>query len=166
MQRFLVLLTLLVAASCAYAQRLTARPELPRDLATGTVSYRRVVVAEGVSREQLYDRALLWVQQHNYGRATPLLLADQVQGKIVAQGEDVIGTGGAATAVVRHTLRFQFRNGKFQYEFANFRASTFGGFENDHPPRGRRAWNRLRTNTDSEVKNWVSSLERAMLAQE
>ena len=82
------------------------------------------------------------------------------------QGEGIISTGGTATAVVYHTLRFQLRNGKFQYEFANFRAPTFGGFENDHPPRGKRAWNRLRTNTDNEVKNWVYGLERAMLARE
>jgi len=44
--------------------------------------------------------------------------------------------------------------------------ATFGGFENDHPPRGKRAWNRRRTNTDNEVKNWVYGLERAMLARE
>lgn len=156
MPRFLVLLVLLVATPYAYAQRPAAPPELPRDLATGLVSYRRVVVAEGVSRKQL----------HNYGRATPPLFTDQAQGEIIVQGEDIISTGGTATAMVYHTLRFQLRNGKFQYEFANFYAPTFGGFENDHPPRSKRAWNRLRTNTDNEVKNWVYGLERAMLARE
>lgn len=167
MLRFLVLLVLLVATSYgpqSYAQRPAAQPELPRDLVTGLVSYRRTVVAEGVSQEQLYGRALAWVRQHPPAGST--LIADKAQGKIVAQSADTIAVRGQAPAIVSHTLTFYIRADRFQYEFSNFSAQPFGNFENDKPAGSRRAWNRLRTSTDARVKDWVSSLERAMMAKE
>lgn len=162
MFRLLVVLALLVATPCTYAQQ----PELPRDLVTGMVSYHRVVVAEGFSQEVLYHRALAWVQQHNHAPAGMPPLADREQGTIVAQGADTLNIHGKAKAVVYHTLTFSFRNDRFQYEFTHFSAQPFGNFENDKPAGARRTWNRLRTLTDARVKEWVSSLEQAMTVKE
>ena len=166
MSRFLVLLLLLVASPGTYAQRPLTQPELPRDLATGRVSYRRVVVAEAFSRAQLYARARAWVRQHQHAPAGVPVVERETLGEITAQSADTIAVRGCATAVVRHSLRFQIREGRFQYEFTDFSAQPFGNFENDHPTTHRRAWNQLRTNTDAQVKRWVSSLERTMLGWE
>ena len=169
MLRFLVLLVLLVAAPFvphSYAQRPAGQPELPRDLATGMVSYRRVVVLESLSREELYYRVRAWVRQHHHAPAGTEPQEDWELGQILVQGQDTIAVRGKLTAVVRHTLKLQVRNGRVQYEFTNFSAQPFGAFENDHPAQSRRAWNTLRTNTDIEVKNWVSSLEKALAAKE
>jgi hypothetical protein len=166
MPRFLVLLFLLLAVTSTYAQRPGAPPELPHDPATGRVSYRRVVVAEAFSRAQLYARAQAWVRQHQHAPAGTSPLEAEALDEIIVQSEDTVVVRGTATAVVRHSLRFQIREGRFQYEFTDFSAPPFGNFENDYPRTHRRAWNRLRNNTDTQVKKWVSSLERAMMARE
>jgi hypothetical protein len=166
MLRFLVLLVLLVATPCTYAQRLAAQPELPRDLVTGMVSYRRVVVAEGISREQLYNRALAWVRQRHHAPAGMPPLAARSHWTIVAPGEDTISIRGKTRALVRHTLTFGFRDERFQYEFTDFSAQPFGRFENNKPGGSKRTWNRLRINTDAAVKTWVTDLERTMTAKE
>jgi hypothetical protein len=176
---------LLLATTTTYAQKApkvkdnTTQPTLPTDPDTHLVDYSGVVEVAGATQDQLYSRAFDWIAKtHSATAATAL--QDKEKGKLSVQGTTHPHYHGNEFGSVTHTLSIYVKDGKYKYDFTNFRHdyvvagqhggdASLGPFENEEPKKMiamsglmHRVWNSIRNETDTQVKEMIASLETAM----
>lgn len=175
----------LLLATTAYAQQevktkkdYEAPPALPVDATTHLVDYTAVVEVPGAKQSDLYARAFEWVAATYPGAAN--VLQNKELGRITVQGVTHPRYRNTEFGNVTHTFNIYVKDGKYKYEFTDFRhefkgAGTQGGdaslgpFENDTPRKMmvgagmlHRVWNSIRNQTDEQINVRIASLAVAM----
>lgn len=176
---------LLLATSVTHAQKApkvkenVTQPTLPTDPETHLVDYSGVVEVASTTQDQLYARAFDWIAKtHSATAATAL--QDKDKGKITVQGTTHPHYRGNEFGSVTHTFSIYVKDGKYKYDFTNFRHdyvvagehggdASLGPFENEEPKKMvmmaglmHRVWNSIRNETDVQVKEMVASLDASM----
>lgn len=188
MKPFLLGCALLLATSTAYAQKAPkakandTQPALPTDPETHLVDYSGVVEVPGATQDQLYTRAFDWIAKTHAATASTAL-QDKDKGRITVQGTTHPHYRGNEFGSVTHTFSIYVKDGKYKYDFTNFRHdyvvagqhggdASLGPFENEEPKKMvmmaglmHRVWNSIRNETDVQVKEMIASLETAMSGQ-
>jgi hypothetical protein len=186
MKYLLLAAVLLLTAPVVHAQKAKkikvkdndAQPTLPTDADTHLVDYTGVVEVAGASQSDLYTRAFDWVAK-NYPSASNAL-QDKDKGRLTVQGLTHPHYRGNEFGGVNHTFNIYVKDGKYKYDFTNFRHefkgagetggdASLGPFENETPRKMmvgagmlHRVWNSLRNETDVQIKELTASLELAM----
>lgn len=128
---------MLLVATTGIAQKSkeqTPAPALPVNSETGLISWEGVNDITGISKDELYKRAMAWAQQYYKNPNDVLREKDPEAGKIVIKARfkifnpaDKKGTVTDAGDVM-YTLTIQFKDGKYKYEMTKFtwmQASAF-----------------------------------------
>lgn len=176
---------LLLATSATYAQKAPkvkdndTLPTLPTDPETHLVAYTSVVEVAGATQDQLYSRAYDWVARTHAATASSAL-QDKEKGRLTVQGTTHPHYRGNEFGSVTHTVSIYVKDGKYKYDFTNFRHdyvvpgqhggdASLGPFENEEPKKMvmmaglmHRVWNSLRNETDVQVKALIADLEVSM----
>jgi hypothetical protein len=176
---------LLLTAPVAYAQKTPkvkdndTQPTLPTASETHLVDYSGVVEVAGATQDQLYTRAYDWLTKR-YTATASNALQDKDKGRLTVQGTTHPHYKGNEFGTVTHTFSIYVKDGKYKYDFTNFRHdyvvagqhggdASLGPFENETPRKMmvgagmlHRVWNSLRNETDVQVKELIASLELAM----
>jgi hypothetical protein len=176
MKQVLLALALVLSASIAQAQQIkpsSATPALPIDPDTHLVAYTGVVEMPGLTHVQLYERALAWVNQHYPAASSGV--QDKEAGKIIVQGVTYAHAHIGFASSVTHTLSLYVKDGKYKYDFTNFRNEAksgddigLGAFENEKVGnvlvRGamQKPWNSLRNETGTQIQALITSLDAEM----
>ncbi|HEX5001638.1 MAG TPA: DUF4468 domain-containing protein [Bacteroidia bacterium] len=120
--------TVLIAAP-SFAQKSKEEPVqvvIPKDKDTGLYSYSGVVDVSGTTKDELYNRAIAWVQLYYKNPGDVLREKDPASGKMVIKARFKIynpaDKKGLATDAgdVMYTLTIQFKDGKYRYELTRF----------------------------------------------
>ncbi len=123
MNRIFYLLLLTTATSLA--QNSTA-PKMPVDEGTKLISYNKVSGVTGVSKDELYNRALTWANTYYKNPNDVIREKDMNEGKIVCKARFKIMNPpdkkgfSAEGGVVQYTLNMQFKDGRYKYELTEF----------------------------------------------
>jgi hypothetical protein len=176
MHRLLFVLALLLSGSFAQAQQVKVSSktlELPVDSETHLVAYTGVVEVPSATQAQLYARATAWVAQ--YYPAATTAVQNKEAGKVIVQGVAHPHAPAGFASSVTYTLSLYVKDGKYKYDFTNFRhEATAGGdlglgaFENEKVgnalTRGimQKPWNALRNETATQIQGLITSLAAAM----
>lgn len=177
---------LLLATSTAYAQKASKKakdndtqPALPTDPESHLVDYSGVVEVAGTTQDQLYTRAFDWIAKTHTATASTAL-QDKDKGRITVQGTTHPHYRGNEFGSVTHTFNIYVKDGKYKYDFTNFRHdyvvggqqggdASLGPFENEEPKKMvamsglmHRLWNSIRNETDVQVKALIADLEVSM----
>jgi len=134
MKKTYLILSILMMSLCAFSQKkqpLTV-PDMPIDNDSKIVSYQGVVELPGVSKKELYMRAVKWVKE-NYPNPTQVLQEqDSASGKLVGKAQfDVVRTLKNGTTApsdrVQYTITFLFKEGRYKYEITkiNIKAQSY-----------------------------------------
>ena len=112
MKSTIFICTLLLTVSIVFSQELTLDSE------TGKFTNKQLIVVDGFSMEQLYDRAMEWVESVSLDyKSDPDVIqySDRESGKIVCNGNFIMKTGR-----IRHTLTLIFREGRYSQAYTDF----------------------------------------------
>lgn len=126
---FLLLLILTTIFSKNFGQDL----QLPKDEATGKISYEKIVNVDGISKSELFDRAMIGVAKiFNSGKSV-IDYSDKESGRIVLKPKKTahIKSMGMIYDVGdwRYTLILIVKDGKYKYTITDFvEESTSKGF--------------------------------------
>ncbi len=116
----------LIACLVTNAQNKVTDPKMPVDGKTKLISYTKVKEVTGVSKEDLYKRALSWASTYFKNPTDVIREQDIEQGKIVFKARFKImnppdkkgfSTEGGA---VQYTLNLQFKEGRYKYDLTEF----------------------------------------------
>lgn len=124
MKKIFLLISLLMPA-IAFCQ--TAQSPglnlLPMDTVTKMVTYQEVVQAPGISKDELYNRAELWVTKTFSSSINGLRKDNKLGGKIIATGS-ANGTIKYAMATIpiteNYTISITVKDGRYRYEVSDF----------------------------------------------
>jgi len=103
-----------------------AWPNLPIDKETGKITYTEVVKVDGVSANDLYDRAMKWFTDYFKNPAEKLRKEDKDNGEIEAfirykiYNKDKKGEQASDAGLVQYSLILQFKDGRYKYTFTDF----------------------------------------------
>jgi hypothetical protein len=185
LKHLVVGLALLLASPLAQAQKAPkvkdndSLPALPTDPDTHLVDYSAVVEVAGATQDQLYTRAYDWVTK-TYAATAASALQDKEKGRLTVQGTTHPHYRGNEFGIVTHTFSIYVKEGKYKYDFTNFRHdyvvtgpqggnASLGPFENEEPKKMvvmaglmHRVWNSIRNETDGQVKVLIADLEASM----
>jgi len=103
----------------------------PTDAATGRLDYTEAVPVEGVSKADLFTRAKVWLAGSFKSAKDVVQTEDKDAGIMVGKGYSTISlTMGRVTVPAKlfYTLKMNFKDGKYKYEFSDFY------FENEPVP--------------------------------
>lgn len=94
---------------------------------TGQIEYSKVVQVEGVSKNQLFNNAKIWLAD-TYGDLDAVIeLEDREQGLIIVEGYfRALSNGSYGTEIsvrVRHSLKIQTKDGRYKYTLYNLIAN-------------------------------------------
>jgi hypothetical protein len=158
-----------------------ATPVLPIDAESHLVDYTGVVEIPASTQDQLYTRAFEWVAKQYPAAGNALV--DKEKGRITVQGTTHPRYNGNEFGTVSHTFTIYVKNGKYKYDFTNFRHdyrgagaqggdASLGPFENETPRKMvmmsgllHRVWNSIRNDTDSQIKALIADLDHYMKGQ-
>lgn len=168
-----ILFLLLVLTAHSFAQS-----EIPRDEETGNYIYQKVIKADSLSKQKLYNNAKLWVLKKLKIGGCMVQLDEKDFNTISGVGTVTLdkygaGFGGASVAngLVTFTFTLQFKEGRYKYTFENF---TFSGDKSQGDIyKGRvvasleeltlgDAEDQIRLDTNRKIKALISSLSTAM----
>lgn len=116
----------LAAGIISKAQNTSVAPKMPLDEKTKLITYTKVKEITGVSKEDLYKRALSWANTYFKNPADVIREQDIEQGKIVCKARfkvmNLPDKKGFSTegGVVQYTLNLQFKDGRYKYDFTEF----------------------------------------------
>ncbi|MCK0199126.1 DUF4468 domain-containing protein [Ornithobacterium rhinotracheale] len=145
------------------------------------LGFTKVVEVPGVSKENLYNRAKLWVSD-NFKKAEYVVdVDDKENGLIICKSnylfESKSITGGdTARGRVTFTLKMFFKDGKYKYEITDFVHSNkdFGLLtESDEPARKKsfgkgwyqKIWKEIKTDAKIKIAIITTDLEKGMKKQ-
>jgi len=119
-------------------------------LKNGKVFYSGIVKTDGVSKEELYNRAKRWFVNTYTSAQDNIQIDDKENGEIVGKGFfktywDVSIISGTEVNIYQ-TVRILVKDGKFKYEFKNFSIKYFAA------PDQRN----ISPDIDMPLENWKS----------
>ena len=110
---------------------------MPVDRQTGLITYSKVKEMSGITKADLYNRALSWANTYYKNPADVIREKDEEQGKIICKARykimnppDKKGFSSEA-GNVQYTLNLQFKEGKYKYELTeiNWKQPSYYGVE-------------------------------------
>lgn len=121
MKKILLILFLLPAISFGQKKPLLTAPDMPIDNDSKIVSYQGVIELPGISKSELYKRAMKWMKEYYPNPTQVLQEQDSTGGKIVGKAQfDVTRTlkdgKTAPSDRVKYTITFLFKEGRYKYE--------------------------------------------------
>lgn len=154
-----VLLTVNVAA--ALGPKIKA-PELPKDEATGKITWQDVIEVPGVSSDELFSRATAWVATAYKSANDVIQMSDRAGGKLIVKGLESHTFGGLApfTYYVRHSVTIEVKDGRYRYTISDFRVDDTPLEIADFRPRKRVPQLMWRTKESMEL--FIPALTEAM----
>ncbi|MBE7178066.1 MAG: DUF4468 domain-containing protein [Mucilaginibacter polytrichastri] len=109
---------------------------LPVDDATKKISYQGIVVVDGATEKQLYDRARSWFATKFRFPRDVVQMDDKEAGKIIARCE-LRGPQNADSPqfwfMLRYSIIVVVRNGKYRYEITDFTQQPDPYYDNRLP---------------------------------
>ena len=148
---------------------------MPVDATTHRITYEGVVEVPGVTKEQLYSRALEWVAKAYNSAQDVIQMQDKESGKLVMKGLTKVSIRSYAGGVVRHTFSIYVKDGRYKYIITNFEhdASVAPNIHSGGPLEsedgkiyalggGKKAWQDIKQQTNQEMTRIVAGLQTAM----
>jgi hypothetical protein len=125
---FQIALAVILISTNAFAQKRGKKEPVTMDtimpMRNGLVVYTNVIKVDGVTKDQLYNRAKIFFVK-NYKSANDVIqLDDKETGQIVGKGiikviHNTELIGGPFEAKFSHTLSVTVKDGRYKYEFTN-----------------------------------------------
>lgn len=148
-------------------------PELPKNEATGLISYSGKAEATATPKSALYDRALAWANGFYKNPAEVIREKDPEKGKIVIKGRYRIANEpdkkGVVTQAgnVMYTLTIEFKDNAWRYEITSMNWQQTSAFPIERwtdtgSPSFSPNYPYYLTQTDEELKKVEGSLKKAM----
>ncbi len=127
MKKQILIAIALILTLNTYAQKKNTKVIVPIDSSTNDVAYSKVILVDGVSKDELYNRAKEWyVMTYNSAKEV-LQLDDKNAGKIIGKGT----TSGVYRFMMsntdfylNYTLSVTVKDGRYRYEFSQFTVET------------------------------------------
>jgi len=175
MKQLLYLLLLIATPGIAQNNPLTGiMPLLGND-----VVYGKVVIADGVSKDELFNRAKRWVALTYKSANDVIQLSDKDAGSLVAKGTILVPfpyNGFVKTdSYLNHTLTIDIKDGKYRYELNDFivrvippRGATYAGklqftlLEVADRPMMKKAGIKYCTDANQRIESLIADFEKAM----
>lgn len=126
------LLTLIATAitSLCFAQK-EIKVIVPIDSSTKEVEYSAIIKVEGISKDELYNRAKEWFVITYNSAQDVLQMDDKSAGKIIGKGTS---SGkykfmmSNTDYYLNYTLSVTVKDGRYRYEFSQFTVETLGKY--------------------------------------
>lgn len=152
-------------------------PKMPVDDKTGMITYTKVVESPGLSATQAYQKGLAWAMKYYKNPTDVIRERDSLNNSMLCKARFKISNPpdkkGFATdaGLVMYTLKVQFKDGRYRYELTEINWK-----QTSHYPAER--WMDTKNQmykseyayylqqTDTEVKEVIKSLEKAMQEKE
>ncbi len=147
------------------------RPEMPIDEETKIVNYKGVVELSGVTKDELYQRALNFFKSYYKNSSQVIQNADAGSGKIEGKAQfttqKTLKNGVKAQAdMVKYSISIMVKDGKYKYEITkiNLQAPSYKPIEtyfNENDPMKEEHWNTL-TQADDAFNTLIGFLKEGM----
>jgi hypothetical protein len=148
-------------------------PVLPMDKETGLISYTKVVEVQGVSKKELYNRALSWAKGFYKNPTDVIRERDTTEGKIICKARFKIYSEPdkkgftADHGDVMYTLTMRFREGRYRYEITkvNWQQISYYAAERWQDVNSQTydpVFAHYLRQTDEKLKEVVASLEKSI----
>jgi len=177
-KQFLILLSAatVLFSTPSFAQKSKEEPVqvvIPKDKETGLYSYSGIVDVSGASKDELYNRAISWVQSYYKNPADVLREKDPASGKVVIKARFKIfnpaDKKGLATDAgdVMYTLTIEFKDGKYRYELTRFTWMLTSAFAAERwvdksSSSYKSEFDHYLTQTDSKASEVLLALKKVM----
>jgi hypothetical protein len=147
---------------------------LPFDETTHQISYQGVVEVSGATKEQLYTRAYEWMARTYRSANAVIQMQDKEAGRLMGKGNSRAVIKGYSVGVVNHTLTIYLKDGRYKYVLTDLNHDASGakdaysGGPLERPEAqvvmfgGKKAWDGIRKEADSDAKLLIASLQSAM----
>ncbi len=105
-----------------FANAQTTPPDLPLDKETGLAKWEGVVEETGVAKDELYDRAVAWINVFFKNPVGVMKKQDKAGGEIEGKArfalkeKDKKGNVVAGGGIVEFTFTLKFKEGKYRFE--------------------------------------------------
>ncbi|OOQ57153.1 DUF4468 domain-containing protein [Mucilaginibacter pedocola] len=118
MKQLICLFALLLPA-IAYSQK------FPIDSATQKVTYKEVVLADGLTKDQLFSNAKLWAVKTFKSAKDVIQLEDKASGKVVVQGVSQINTESRPyDHMLGYSIDITVKDNKYRFIITDFTVIT------------------------------------------
>ncbi len=173
MKNIKYLFSFIVVLFCTNANAQSTSSKYPMNAETKLISYSKVVPADSVDKNELYNRALNWANT-NYKNPTDVIREkDAAAGKIVCKHRFKITNppnkdGFEKDAgLVMYTLTIQVKEGRYKYDLTdiNWKQLSYYAIERwmDEKAAGyEKEYDYYLKQTDTTVKKVIADLEKAM----
>ncbi len=122
-------------AICLLALISTAQDDIPTNEHTGKAEYKYAEEVPGLTPDQLYDRAMTWVNKFYVNPNGVLKTRDKAGAKIVGRARfklsrtDKKGNVNPNSGFVSYQITFQFKDGKYRYIIDGIRWETMSYYD-------------------------------------
>ncbi len=148
-------------------------PALPIDEETKLIAYTKVVEIAGVSKADLYSRALAWANKYYKNPAEVIREKDAAAGKMVCKarfklmGEPDKKGFQSDDGNVQYTLTIEAKEGKYRYKLSeiNHKQQSYFAAERWMDTKNQyytKEWDFYLKETDEAAKGIVANLEKDM----
>jgi hypothetical protein len=150
-------------------------PTLPIDSTTKLIAYTKVVEVNGVRKEELFHRALLWANSYYKNPADVIREKDSINGKILCKARFKIYNEADKKGIVTdagdvmYNLTIQVKENRYRYELTKFNWQQISAFPaerwlNTKSEAFIPAYAFYLTELDEKAKEVISSLQDKMKA--
>lgn len=154
MKKIILLFVFALVSIITYSQ------ELPVDSITKKFTYEGVVAAEGLSKSDLYSRALEWFALEYKSSNDVIQLKDEATGKIIGKGFFTVKYYFRDPSIY-HTIQISVKDNKFKYVITDlfYKDSQKDTFPLEQFPSTWMGKKKLYTTVDTEVKKVIEDLK-------
>ena len=137
--------------------------DLPLNSETGKITYEGVVEIDGVSKADLYSKALEWFALRYNSANDVIQLKDEDSGKVIGKGLFKINYYTREPSIY-HTISIYTKDGRYKYIITdlNYRDRQNDAFNLENFPKGWAGKKKLYTTVDDEIKLTIADLEKHM----
>jgi hypothetical protein len=173
MKRLMLLFVLTAATVSSFAQApaTAPSPQLPTDADTKLITYTEVVNMPGLTKAELYKRALTWFNKYYKNPADVIKEKDSVNTKISGVHRFKITKMVKETkndaGLVSYTINVMCKDGKYKYEVTkiNWKQQSYYGIEkwmDKKSPSYDASYDSFLQQTDEFMKSLVADLKKGM----
>ncbi len=168
--KYLAGLFMISNAVFSFGQDETSPPKMPIDETTKLINYTEVVQQTG-TRDELYNRAISWINSYFKNPGDVTRVRDKENGKIecvhrikVQHEEKGVQVDGG---LVQYELYIDFKDGKYRYSVTKFNLKNLSYFPlerwlNKNDPSYNSYCPAYLHQVDDEIKNLIKSLKKGM----
>lgn len=130
----------------------------------GKIVYENVISIDGVTKDQLYKRALEWFLFNFNSETNVIDIRDQEAGKLIARGADASIEYFSRNPIIRFTIQVLVKDGKYRYIISEltYTDDLNATFPLETFPSSWVGKKKLHERVDEKMKQKIVSLNKAM----